>query len=45
MTGKLKNECNGREVQGWKKEVTIENDLHLLLEVVHVFKVLEFTVA
>jgi hypothetical protein len=33
----------GEKFKDEKNEVTIENNLHLLLEVVHVFKVLEFT--
>jgi hypothetical protein len=41
----LKNECDGRDVQGQKKKgVTVESSLRLLLEVVHIFKVLEFTI-
>jgi hypothetical protein len=38
----MKNECDGRDVQGREKKVTIKSSLHLLLEVVHIFEVLEF---
>jgi hypothetical protein len=45
MVGKWKNECDKRDVQ-WqeKNEVIVESSLRLLLEVVRVFEVLEFTV-
>jgi hypothetical protein len=38
-----KIECDAWDVQGRKKRVTVENNLRLLLDVVHVFEVLEFT--
>ncbi len=41
MANKWKNECDGWDLQGQKK-VIVESNLHLLLEVVHIFKVLEF---
>jgi hypothetical protein len=44
MAGKWKNQCDGQDVQGQKKnEAIVENNLRLLLEVVHIFKVLGFT--
>ncbi len=42
MTGRWKNECDKQDVQGWEKKVIVESSLHLLLEVVCVFEVLEF---
>jgi hypothetical protein len=42
--GKWKNECDKWDVQGRKNGVTIENSLHLLLEVMCLFEVLEFTI-
>jgi hypothetical protein len=43
MAGGSKNECDGQEVKGQMKGVTIKNNLCLLLEVMNGFKVLEFT--
>jgi hypothetical protein len=44
MVGRSKNECNGREAQGWKKnELIVKTCFPLLSEVVCVFEVLECT--
>jgi hypothetical protein len=40
--GREKNEYNGQDVQGQKNEVIVENNLRLLLDVVHVFELMEF---
>jgi hypothetical protein len=40
----VKNECNRRDIQRQKKKVTVENNLHLLLEVMSVVEVLDFIV-
>jgi hypothetical protein len=39
-----KNECDGREVQGQKKWGDCRKQFVFITEVMHVFKVLEFTI-
>ncbi len=42
---KWKNECDGRDFQGWEKNgVAIESSLRLLHKVVRIFEVLEFVI-
>ena len=43
MASRQKNECNGQDVQGQKKGVIVEGSLCLLIEIMCIFEVIEFT--